>query len=93
LRLSWDKADAPSLGLWLNVRAWSGSGSPPYFNLGVEPSTAPCDDLTTAIKSGHGRHLAPGETHSWEFTLAVERSVCGPRMHAPPAHCVPVFRS
>lgn len=72
LRLAWDKADAPYLGLWLNCRGWSGCGSAPYFNLGVEPATAPFDDLGAAMKDGSGRHLAPGETRSWSLKVTLE---------------------
>lgn len=73
LRLMWEKAHAPYLGLWLNCRGWSGCGSAPYFNLGVEPATAPFDDLGAAMKDGSGRHLAPGESRTW--TLAVKLSL------------------
>lgn len=71
LRLQWDATDAPYLGLWLNCRGWSGCGSAPYFNLGVEPATAPFDDLGAAMQDGSGRFLAPGEMRSWAMTLTI----------------------
>jgi hypothetical protein len=69
LHLKWNSADAPYLGLWLNCRGWSGCGSEPYFNLGVEPATAPFDDLLAAMADGSGRHLAPGESRRWNVTI------------------------
>lgn len=72
LRLQWDASDAPYLGLWLNCRCWSGCGSAPYFNLGVEPATAPFDDLGAAMREGSGRYLAPGEIRSWSLAVVVE---------------------
>lgn len=71
LRLTWDAADAPYLGLWFNCRGWSGCGSAPYFNLGVEPATAPFDDLGAAMKDGSGRHLAPAKTQAWSFKVTL----------------------
>ncbi|MEO5714410.1 MAG: hypothetical protein ABIT37_13060 [Luteolibacter sp.] len=72
LRLNWDRKDAPFLGLWLNCRAWSGCGSAPYFNLGVEPATAPFDLLTDALAAGSGRWLGAGAVREWEMTMCIE---------------------
>ena len=43
LELSWTAAQLPHLGIWLNHHAWSGVNGVPYFNLGLEPGTAPAD--------------------------------------------------
>lgn len=72
LALQWNRADAPFLGLWLNGRAWSGCGSAPYFNLGIEPATAPFDLLTDALADGSGRWIAAGETRTWEMVLSLQ---------------------
>jgi galactose mutarotase-like enzyme len=67
----WNPVKIPHLGLWLNVMGWSGCGSPPYFNLGIEPTTAAHDSLNDAQASGSARHLLPGLTHEWEMTTRI----------------------
>ncbi|MCP5536452.1 MAG: hypothetical protein H7A51_09495 [Akkermansiaceae bacterium] len=76
LELSWDLETIPYLGLWLNLRGWSGCDVPPYFNLGIEPTTAPYDELLEAVESGCHRILAPGDVHRWsmQFRLNDHRS-------------------
>lgn len=71
LRLSWDRNEIPHLGLWLNCGAWSGCGSPPYFNLGVEPSTAAFDSLEDALHDRTARILGPGEIRTWSLHCVV----------------------
>lgn len=70
LRLAWNAEDAPFLGLWLNCGAWSGCGSAPYFNLGIEPATAPFDSLIDAISADSHRRLGPGETRCWSLEIS-----------------------
>lgn len=43
LELSWDATALPHLGIWLNHKAWTGCDSPPYINVGIEPTTRPAD--------------------------------------------------
>jgi galactose mutarotase-like enzyme len=69
LSLWWDKKDAPYFGMWLNQRNWSGIGSAPYFNLGLEPTTSPCDCLTEAIANDLHFTLNPGESRKWHLEL------------------------
>ncbi|MEM9236861.1 MAG: hypothetical protein AAGB14_08785 [Verrucomicrobiota bacterium] len=69
LRFEWDPEKAPFFGMWLNQRSWYGSGSEPYFNLGFEPTTAPCDCLLEAINAKDHLTLAPGTTASWKVTV------------------------
>lgn len=72
LSFRWPVEALPILGLWLNEEGWSGSGSAPYCNLGVEPATGAPDDLAVALHEwGGARFLPPGETHRWwlEITL------------------------
>jgi galactose mutarotase-like enzyme len=69
LVLQFDPDDAPYLGFWVNFLGWSGCGSSPYFNLGVEPATAPFDLLTDAIDAGAQKTLQPGERRSWKVEI------------------------
>jgi len=71
LRVSWNTEHAPFLGLWLNCGAWSGCGSAPYFNLGIEPATAPFDSLEDAILNGGYRLIGPGACVAWSLDLTV----------------------
>ncbi len=70
LTLRFDPEILPWLGLWINNRGWSGCGSEPYRNLGVEPTTAPYDKVSDAIANDAVRWLKPGESCQW--TLCVE---------------------
>lgn len=71
LELDWNPAEIPHLGLWMNLGAWSGCGSPPYFNLGIEPSTAAADRLTDACEQGSARRLEPGAVAEWALFVRV----------------------
>ena len=64
LSLQWNPSDIPYLGLWVNNGGWSGCGSKPYFNLGIEPATLPIDDLA---KAENPPVLQPGETRCWSL--------------------------
>ncbi len=70
LRLDFDPEENPFLGLWVNFSAWSGCGSESYFNLGIEPSTAPCDALPEARYAKLHRSLNPGERRHWTLRLS-----------------------
>lgn len=65
IELDWDAAEIPHLGLWLNLGSWSGCGSPPYFNLGIEPTTSPHDSLADAVRVGGAMTLKAQETRHW----------------------------
>lgn len=71
LLLAWNPEDIPHLGMWLNAGAWSGCGSNPYFNLGLEPATAAFDSLADALAAGEACILPPGESHSWQLEIAL----------------------
>jgi galactose mutarotase-like enzyme len=60
----------PYIGLWLNYCAWSGAGTEPYYNAGIEPTTAPRDDLNAAIQNRSVMQLLKNERHSWGFAVA-----------------------
>ncbi len=72
--LEFDELDLPWLGLWINKNAWSGCGSEPYLNLGVEPATAPHDTLTEAVALGSADYLQPGESRSWALSVYLKAS-------------------
>jgi len=71
LTFRYDESEIPWVGLWINAEAWSGCGSPPYLNLGVEPSTAPCDSLTAALAEDRVDWLQPGQTRTWSLRVEV----------------------
>lgn len=69
--LDWNASEIPHLGLWLNLGAWSGCDSPPYFNLGIEPTTSAHDSLADAISAGEVMRLQPGETRRWRLGVSL----------------------
>lgn len=70
LEFSWNVEELPYLGLWVNNGGWSGCGSEPYENLGIEPSTLAFDDLSAA---GEPPFLPPGEIRRWHLQLDLYR--------------------
>lgn len=68
---TFDPLDVPHVGLWLNYAGWSGAGTEPYFNLGLEPTTAACDSLAEAIDAGAVHVLQSRETARWSLTLSL----------------------
>jgi hypothetical protein len=70
-RLDFSNSPSQCIGLWLNYGGWSGSGSPPYFNTGIEPTTSPCDTLTDAITQNLAAVVAPGEIQQWTLTTTL----------------------
>ena len=72
LRLAFDPALLPQVGLWVNAGGWSGTGGAPYNNLGLEPCIGAQDSLADAVERHNlYRTLPPGEMHRWwlEVTL------------------------
>ena len=69
LTFRFDPEVLPWLGLWINNGAWSGCGSEPYTNLGVEPATSPYDCINEAIANDAVPWLAPGAERSWSLTV------------------------
>ena len=68
LSLEWNSSDIPYLGLWVNNGGWSGCGSEPYFNLGIEPATLPIDNLSAAENPPL---LQPRETRHWNLDVVL----------------------
>jgi galactose mutarotase-like enzyme len=72
LSLAFDPALLPQVGLWVNAGGWSGTGSAPYSNLGLEPCIGAQDSLADAVERYNlYRTLAPGETHRWWLEVAM----------------------
>jgi len=71
IQMTWNAREIPYLGLWLNLGAWSGCGSPPYFNLGVEPITSPYDSLADAVDAGSAMFIHAGQKRSWSLAIEV----------------------
>ena len=66
LGLEWNPSDIPYLGLWVNNGGWSGCGSEPYFNLGIEPATLPIDNLANEKSPPL---LQPREARHWNLDV------------------------
>ena len=92
LRITFQPNGVPHLGLWLNYGGWSGISGPAYYNIGVEPTTTPLDDLQTAVSQNAAFVLQSGETRRWrvEVALGIERS--GDRADEQPPNA-PVLKS
>jgi galactose mutarotase-like enzyme len=72
LSLDYDESDAPWIGMWVNNRGWSGCDSAPYLNLGIEPSSAPYDNINDAIANGWADPIAPGELKTWSLDIKLQ---------------------
>ena len=69
LTFRFDPTELPWLGIWINNHAWSGCGSEPYTNLGIEPATTPYDCVNQAIENDAVPWLAPGSTRKWSLIV------------------------
>lgn len=69
-RLSVDANHPAHFGLWLNFGAWSGANTQPYFNVGIEPTNFPHDDLNAAADDQTAQ-LAAGATRQWVVTVSI----------------------
>lgn len=73
LTLRWSAAKLPILGIWVNEGGWSGAGTPPYTNVGIEPGNGAPDDLAVAMTEWECyRQLEPNERHTWSLTLNMQ---------------------
>jgi galactose mutarotase-like enzyme len=59
------------IGLWMNYSGWSGCGSEPYFNLGLEPCIGSADSLTDNKRLGEYALLPAKQTRSWTLELLI----------------------
>jgi hypothetical protein len=69
LEFRFDLDTIPCLGLWINDGGWSGLDSEPYRNLGVEPTTSPCDTLAEALERGAAAVVPACGAHSWRLEV------------------------
>ena len=69
LRLHFDPAQLPFVGVWENYGRWSGAGTAPYFNLAIEPGVGDDDSLERALANGTHGTLAPGAVRRWWIAL------------------------
>ncbi len=73
LTFHFDPEELPWLGLWINNGAWSGCGSEPYTNLGIEPATSPYDSLNEAIDNNAVPWLQPGDQRRWSLSVELQK--------------------
>ena len=71
IRLSFDPIEVPHVGLWLNYGSWSGAGTKPYFNVGIEPTTSLHDDLSVIVARKTAMQLPGGQSRRWQLTAMV----------------------
>jgi len=61
------------VALWLNYGAWSGSGSPAYFNMAFEPAIGPFDALEIAGRHDHCvAYVPPNGEYDWQLGVEVD---------------------
>jgi galactose mutarotase-like enzyme len=73
LTFRFDPEELPWIGLWINNGAWSGCGSQPYTNLGIEPTTSPYDCLNEAIENDAVPWLQAGAERRWSLRVELEK--------------------
>lgn len=73
LRFEFDPTEVPYVGLWLNYGSWSGAGSAPYYNLGLEPCTGAPDDLASAVDPAWNAFatVAGRSTRTWSVRVRI----------------------
>ena len=70
IRVRFDAAATPYLGLWICHGGWPDRPGPKQTCVALEPATAPVDSLArTGVWS---RVLAPGESFSWPMVVEIE---------------------
>jgi len=70
IKVGFDPAATPYLGLWICHGGWPDRPGPKQTCVALEPATAPVDSL--AVTGPWSRVLAPGESHSWPMTVDFE---------------------
>ncbi|MBS1726187.1 MAG: hypothetical protein JST51_05650 [Armatimonadetes bacterium] len=70
LTLSFDPQKVSHVAFWMNYGAWSGSGSEPYRNLGIEPCIGAFDSLSEANPAP----VIPGnDSLEWSLKVAIRQ--------------------
>jgi hypothetical protein len=67
LAIDWDRRVAPALGIWID--AGGGPIGAGRQQVALEPTTAPFDDLATAISHGRAAWVRPGRDVRWWATI------------------------
>lgn len=70
IRVIFDTAATPYLGLWICYGGWPEKDGPKQTCVALEPSTAPVDSL--AETGPWSRKLAPGEWFNWPMRVEIE---------------------
>jgi galactose mutarotase-like enzyme len=70
IKVGFDPAATPYLGLWICYGGWPERPGPKQMCVAMEPATAPVDSL--AENGPWSRSLAPGESYQWPMTVAIE---------------------
>jgi hypothetical protein len=65
VRVEFDPALTPWLGLWLCYGGWPENQALRQYCVALEPCTSPVDSLCSAMAGGHARSLAPGQCDLW----------------------------
>ena len=70
IRVRFDSAATPYLGLWLCYGGWPDNSGPKQNCVALEPATAPVDSL--ARSGPWSRTIAPGQSISWPMSVEFE---------------------
>jgi hypothetical protein len=70
IKVGFDPASMPYLGLWLCYGGWPDRPGPKQMCVALEPATAPVDSL--AVTGPWSRTLAPGGRFSWDMSVSIE---------------------
>jgi galactose mutarotase-like enzyme len=72
IRIEFDPAQSPYLGLWLCYGGWPEGHAKRQQSVALEPCTAPDDSLATGIAKGWARTLEPGQSYFWRMNIIVD---------------------
>lgn len=70
IRVRFDAAENPYLGLWICYGGWPERPGPKQVCVALEPATAPVDSL--AVTGPWSRVLPAGESSTWSMTVEIE---------------------
>ena len=71
IRVTFDVAATPYLGLWMCYGGWPERPGPKQMCVALEPATAPVDSL--AVEGPWSRVLEPGDCFSWPMEVEIDR--------------------
>ena len=76
LAIEWDRQAAPFLGVWIDAGGWpAGTGR---HQVALEPTTAPHDDLASAVAAGSAAWARVDHDVTWWTTLRLVGANAGP---------------